>query len=46
LATVLQAWVITPIDLWQRNHFLHHRWFGNIDIRDRADTVFFTRQQY
>ena len=46
LATALQAWVITPIDLWQRNHFLHHRWFGNIDTRDRADTVFFTRQQY
>ena len=46
LATLLQAWVITPINHWQRNHFHHHRYFGNLDIQDHADTVFFTRQQY
>ena len=43
LAKVLQAWIITPVDLWRRNHLYHHKWFGNLAVFDEADTVFFTQ---
>ncbi len=46
LATLLQAWIITPVDFWRRNHSYHHKWFGNLAVFDEADTVFFTRQKY
>ena len=46
LIRLMQMWVFTPVGLWKKNHLDHHRWLGNLDIHDRANTILFTRQQF
>lgn len=46
LARWLQVLTLTPLGSWRMNHLAHHQHMGDLDYKDIADTIFFTRSQY
>ena len=45
MALITGAWAVTPYERWRRNHNRHHKIFGDLDIPDSGQTIFFTKQE-
>lgn len=46
LGYLLSFLTLTPFQYWKSVHIEHHANFGNRDVLDEADTIFFTLQEY